>query len=116
MARSGEGEEGGITMDRARLLKDLKTDKARRAYAEEEDNWEGAGASLFGCVCLKQLKGFRIFRLMGWCKGFCEAYPDHFSALYTFEGSSDGYVIIDDLRSSAKISAAMKRQMEEWEE
>lgn len=103
-------------MGTARMLKDLKTDKARRAYADKDGNWELAGASLFGCVCLKQLKGFRIYRLMGWCKGFCEAYPDHFSALYTFEASNEGYAIIDDLRSSAKISAAMKRQMEEWKE
>ena len=94
----------------------LKTDKARRAYADEDKNWEMAGATFFGSVLFKQLKGFRIYRLMGWCKGFCEAYPDHHATLYTFEVSSEGYVIIDDLRSSAKISAAMKRQMEEWKE
>lgn len=103
-------------INRQELAKDLKTDKARRAYADEDRNWEMAGASLFGCVYLEQLNGFRIFRLKGWCKGFCEDYPDHFATLYTFEVSSEGYVTIDDLRSSAKISAAMKRQMEEWKE
>lgn len=103
-------------MELDKMLQALKTDKARRAYADEDRNWDTAGASLFGHVCLKQLKGFRIYRLMGWCKGFCEAYPDHHATLYTFEVSPEGYVTIDDLRSPAKISAAMKKQMEEWEE
>ena len=99
-------------MELAQMLKDLKTDKARRVYADEEDNWEIASAWGFGCILIKQLKGFRIYRLMGWCKGFCEDYPDHHATLYTFEVSPEGYVTIDDLRSPAKISATMKKQME----
>ena len=98
------------------LAQMLKTDKARRAYADDDKNWEIEGARLFGSVLVQQLKGFRIYRVRGWCKGFCEDYPDHHATLYTFEVSPEGYVTIDDLRSPAKISATMKKQMEERKE
>lgn len=104
------------------LAKALKTEKARREYAKDDANWErledtkyipdGKHAALF---FTEKLRGFRIYRLWGWMEGFCDSYPDHFYPMFTF-AEKRGYCLLDDLRSSAKLSAAMKAEMDSWGE
>lgn len=108
-------------MTKQELIKALKTDKARRAYAENDYNWKVVGDAALTpdgdnlLFFMEKLKGFRIYRLCGFMEGFHNSYPDHFDPMFTF-AERRGYCLLDDLRSSAKLSAAMKAEMDSWEE